>query len=140
MTVKTLYLVSCVGQKRNAAAPARELYTSPWFRGVRRYVEARDAAWCILSAEHGLVYPRQVLAPYEKTLNKMPISERRAWAAGVRTRLASTLSFFDRVVVFAGARYREFLIDYLRENIEVEVPLEGLGIGEQLGWLKRANA
>jgi hypothetical protein len=40
-------------------------------------------------------------------------------------------------VVFAGLRYREFLMEHLNQRWTVEVPLEGLGIGKQLQWLKR---
>jgi hypothetical protein len=40
------------------------------------------------------------------------------------------------VVAFAGLRYREFLMDYLKRRWMVEVPMEGLPIGKQLQWLK----
>jgi hypothetical protein len=33
-------LVSCVKRKRDAAAPACDLYLSPLFRGLRRYAES----------------------------------------------------------------------------------------------------
>ena len=42
----------------------------------------------------------------------------------------------DHVVILAGARYREFIMEALSNMVtEVEVPLEGLRIGEQLSWL-----
>jgi hypothetical protein len=42
----------------------------------------------------------------------------------------------ERIVVLAGKRYREFLMDYLRRRAgTVQVPMEGLGIGRQLQWL-----
>jgi hypothetical protein len=42
----------------------------------------------------------------------------------------------DRVVVLAGARYREFLMGYLKARTDiVEIPMEGLAIGKQLRWL-----
>jgi hypothetical protein len=48
----------------------------------------------------------------------------------------SNLPAADRVVMLAGARYREFLLDYLRARFgKVELPMEGLKIGEQLHWL-----
>ena len=40
------------------------------------------------------------------------------------------------VVFLAGARYREFLVPALREfGTSIEIPMEGLRIGEQLSWL-----
>jgi hypothetical protein len=38
--------------------------------------------------------------------------------------------------MFAGQRYREFLVEPLqRRGIKVEVPMANLALGEQLAWL-----
>ena len=89
----------------------------------------------ILSAKHGLVDPDAVIDPYEMTLNNMPIGDRRAWANRVVEQMAAHPRP-GRVVMLAGARYREFLEPKLRSlGITVEVPMTGLRIGEQLNWL-----
>lgn len=138
---QTVYLVSCVGKKRPSPSPARDLYISEWFLRVRRYVEATGCAWFILSAKYGLVAPEQTLAPYDETLNTMGIADRQAWARRVRAQMDQRLPSADRLVVFAGRRYREFLMDDLRRRSAiVEVPLAGLRIGEQLSWLGRHSA
>jgi hypothetical protein len=132
--------VSCVGLKQPVAAPAQELYISDWFRKARAYVERLGCPWYILSAEHGLVSPAEVLDPYERTLNTMSVLERRAWAVEVWRLLRPELAGKDRVIFFAGQRYREFLVDPIREfGMRVEVPLEGMRIGEQLSWLGGAR-
>jgi hypothetical protein len=129
------YLVSCVGQKARAPTRAADLYTSAWFQKARNYVEAVGAPWFILSAEHGLVGPETVIAPYEKTLNHMGVEARREWAGRVIGQMESQLPQCEEIIVFAGARYREFLMDYLRRRAaRITVPLEGLRIGEQLSW------
>lgn len=131
-----LVLVSCVSMKASATAPARELYTSPWFCAARAMVEHSGAPWLILSALHGLVEPTTRIAPYEKTLLTMSVEERRAWASGVLAALLPLAKEKGRVVMLAGARYREFLVPPLRATgIAVEVPMEGLRLGEQLSWL-----
>src|SRR5262249_53997168 len=87
-------------------------------------------------AEHGLVAPEQVVAPYEKTLNTMPVGERRRWASKVIARLHEVMPSLSRVVFLAGQRYREFLVSHLESRGDaVAVPMEGLQIGEQLRWL-----
>jgi len=130
------FLVSCVGQKANSARPARDLYLSDWFVKARRYVEQASSPWFILSAEFGLVHPEKVVPPYEKSLNHMGVAERRAWAQRVIGQLERDLPPSDEIVVLAGQRYREFLMDFLRAKAQqVHVPLEGLRIGEQLSWL-----
>ena len=133
----TVYLVSCVSKKREQPCAARDLFVSDWFRKVRRFVEASECPWYILSAKHGLVSPDQVIAPYEQTLSKTRAAERLAWGEQVAAQLASVvLDHPFRVVFLAGERYREFLVPHLASRgVEVSVPMEGRRIGEQLRWL-----
>ncbi len=134
-----MYLVSCVGKKLATAAPAKELYVSAWFTKARRYVESTGADWLILSAMYGVVHPDQVIEPYELTLNRMPKSDRKKWAAGVFDQLLPHLKPGESVTILAGSRYREFLEDRLRSrSANVLVPMGGLGIGQQLKWLADA--
>ena len=137
--MSTMYLVSCVARKRDESVAAKDLYVSDWFVKARAYVERVGAdCWFILSARYGLVDPEAVIAPYEQTLNAMGVAARRAWAARVLDQLRPKLNGVDRVVMLAGLRYREFLIDDIRARCpSVEVPLAGRRIGEQLGWFKR---
>jgi hypothetical protein len=140
LAIDRIYLVSCVSKKSQTAAPARELYVSPWFRAARRYVEASGDPWFILSAKHGLISPAQAIAPYDETLNKMTIGERRAWAARVMAQMDEIVPASRAVVVFGGIRYREFLMEHLERRASVEVPMKGLGIGKQLQWLNQHTA
>lgn len=137
--VTTVFLVSCVKQKRAVPCAAKQLYISNWFQKARAYAESAGRYWFILSAEHGLVDPETVTAPYSKTLNQMNIGDRRAWANKVISQMTFTLPPADRIVILAGVRYREFLMDYLLTRARtVEVPMEGLSIGRQLQWMKNA--
>jgi hypothetical protein len=132
----SIILVSCVKSKLPHPAPARALYTSTWFTKVRDLVEASGARWYILSSRYGLVKPDAEIAPYNYTLNTMGITERRQWASKVLDRLLPVLARERRVVMFAGQRYREFLIDPIRERgIEISVPMANLPRGSQLAWL-----
>ena len=134
--VGALVLVSCVSQKLSEPAPARLLYRSEWFTKVRTLIETRRADWFILSALYGLVAPDSRIAPYEKTLNTAGVAERRAWAENVRQQMSPHLIGRRRIVIFAGQRYREFLVPaLLRHGYEVDVPMANLRIGEQLAWL-----
>ena len=131
-------LVSCVKSKRSIPMPARDLYCSPLFTGARAVVEASGVPWFILSARHGLVHPMEVIAPYEQTLNRMGVAERKAWSSIVLEQLHQELHGHRHVVFFAGLRYREFLVDPLRAHgYEVVVPMQGLSQGRQLQWLLR---
>ena len=131
-----MVLISCVKSKLSHSAPARALYTSGWFRKVRDIVEASGARWFVLSSRYGLVAPDAEIAPYDYTLNTVGVDERKGWATNVLDKLLPELASEMRVVMFAGRRYREFLVEPLRQRgIEVEVPMAKLTRGEQLAWL-----
>jgi len=90
----------------------------------------------VLSAKYGLVHPREVIVPYDVTLNTMPIGDRRQWAGMVLTQIGPHLGGAPSIVFLAGRRYRELLEPSLRSRgLAVSVPMEGLRIGEQLKWL-----
>lgn len=129
-------LVSCVKSKRKFKSPARDLYTSPLFVGMRRYAERHADAWFILSAEHGVLAPDEIVTPYEKTLNRMLKAERLVWAERVRPQLLKVLLPGTKVIVLAGKRYREGIVPFLEgKGFAVEVPMQGLKLGPQISWL-----
>ena len=133
-------LVSCVRSKCGRATKAKDLYISPLFRKARKYAERNADRWYILSAKHHLVDPEAVIAPYEKTLNKMPRAERREWSHQVFAQIAELSKPSDDVVFLAGERYREDLVPLLQERGNcVSIPMRGLSIGRQLQWLTQTE-
>ena len=116
--------------------PARDLYCSAWFQKARAFVERECAEWFILSAKYGLVEPDQVIEPYNETLNDKTVEERREWSRKVVQELRPRCPAGTSVVFLAGEKDREFLAPALvKRGCRVEVPMEGLAIGEQLRWL-----
>lgn len=133
--VRPVVLIACVKTKLPRPAPAKELYTSDLFKKSFRYAESLNPKCIfILSALHGLVPPERVIAPYEKTLKTMGVSERKAWAQSVLLELAKATDVErDHFVFLAGRLYRENLVN----TLDYKVPMEGLAFGQQLQWLKR---
>jgi hypothetical protein len=128
-------LISCVSMKLDKEAKARDLYISPLFKMNLAYAELQkpDAIY-ILSAKYGLVDLDQIISPYELTLNTMKSGEVKDWAIDVIDQMQGKIDFQkDEIVFLAGERYRKFLMPLCRN---AKVPLVGLGIGKQLGWLK----
>ena len=125
------FLVSSVKTKLPTRARAKDLYVSAWFRKARACVQSTGCPWGILSAEYGLLHPDEEIRPYEKTLNAMPVAERRARANEVLQSMDPFLAGIDTVVFFAGERYREFLEPGLRERgVAVSVPMLGLSLSQ----------
>ena len=137
---RRMVLVSCVKTKADRALPASELYISDWFKKAKALIERSGADWFILSAEHGLLDPDERIAPYEKTLKKMGVSEKRAWAERVSSQMDARLPDADEVIILAGMDYRTYLMPYLRDRFpSVLIPMEGLTSGRQLNWLENAK-
>jgi hypothetical protein len=136
-------LVGCVKSKLDKAAPARDLYISALFRGARCSVERSCDRWFILSAEHALVHPDAVVAPYEKTLKDVSPTDRREWSERVLTQLQMEIGDLSghAFEIHAGAAYANFgLVEGLRHRgAGVEQPLEGLSLGQRLAHYKRAG-
>ena len=60
---------------RSVPDHARALFQNPLFRMSLDHAERVENAWAYaLSAERGLVSADAVLAPYDRTLNAMPLS------------------------------------------------------------------
>lgn len=130
---KSITLVSCVGKKRSQPSPAKDLYQSPWFLKASTHVSQDD--WYVISAKYGLIHRDAIIEPYEKTLNDMPAEERKAWSLKVFEQIMQVLPDGGLIKIYAGDRYREYLIPLLENaGYSVVVPLQGLGIGQQLAW------
>jgi len=134
----TVAFVSCVKTKTDRPMPAKDLYISPWFRMAREYARHHADRWFILSAGAGLVHPDRVIDPYDLTLNGLGTKLRKEWAGMVRGQIERERLAGTRAIVLAGTNYREFLMPTLRFVFgNVEVPMEGLMMGQQLSWLSK---
>lgn len=76
----TIGLVSCGKKKADRACAARDLYQGELFRRASAYAERTYDHWFILSAQHYLVHPDEILDPYEKPIASMSVADRRHWA------------------------------------------------------------
>lgn len=137
-TDRWFVLIGCMSSKRDHAAPARDLYTSPLWQKRRAYAEDSGMPWAILSAEHGLVDPETVLEPYDTFMGDQSSEYKKSWSQGTAERIIErTRQLGINVVeVHAGSHYLENgLIGLLNAaGIKVLWPVEGLKFGEQLAW------
>jgi len=130
---RTLVLVACCGPKLSGEHPAGEIYQSDLFLKSREWAEREGNEWAILSAKYGVLKPDEIISSYDVTLNEMPVEKRRLWQEMVKSQLSQYKS--DKIIFLAGNRYCE----WVDESWNTERPMEGLGIGQQLAWLKEQN-
>jgi hypothetical protein len=135
---RTVALISCGKNKRAERSAAKDLYLGELFKKTRALVEKNGQPFRILSALHGLVKPGQELDPYDFTLNGQSKVDKREWAERVVAELAKGDPNEIRFVIYAGRDYRDPLVPMLQAlGFEVEIPLLGMEIGEQLSHLKK---
>ncbi|MGH7178226.1 MAG: DUF6884 domain-containing protein, partial [Tepidisphaeraceae bacterium] len=134
--VARIVLISCVKSKRTHPTKARLLYTSDLFEKSLAYARSLNAdAIYILSAKHGLLEMEAEVAPYNETLKTMKSAAVKAWAERVLSQLGRVTDLkSDSFVLLAGQGYRRYLLPHLKNH---EIPMEGLGIGQQLQFLKK---
>lgn len=132
-------LISCVSKKLSHSAKARELYISPLFKYNLDYAQTLNPDKIfILSAKYGLVDLEQEIEPYNETLNQKSNEEIKLWADKVLKQLKEFVNLKeDNIIFLAGENYRKFLIPEINNY---EIPLKGLGIGKQLGYLKKQQS
>lgn len=137
-------LVSCVKTKQDNPAKPRDLYTSDYFQKMRSYAEEEHDEWWILSARHGLLNPDgPPIKPYDETLTGARVAIKRDWAEEVYQELKEVglLEPDVHLVIHAGQDYYAELLPKIRcvEGVSVEIPTEGLSIGETLSWYKERH-
>lgn len=133
--MKRIILISCASKKLPHRAKAKNLYISPLFKLSLRYAKSLNPYKIfILSAKHGLLDLEKRIEPYDVTLNDMTAKEVRRWARKVIRQLGRVANLRKiQITLLAGERYRRYLLPHFTNYM---IPLEGLGIGKQLEYLK----
>ena len=131
-----------------------QLYGSQLFTKRVEYAKAKGLRWAVLSAKYRVWYPHIGLKPYDQTFADMEPAVIAAWHVGVAQRLMEEMwePFHAKehdgpikpseltIEIHAGADYCHPLTEILTSvGINVELPLKGLGIGEQLAWYCNAK-
>lgn len=131
----TIILISCVKKKQNKKSKAEDLYISPFFKKSLVYAKSLNPDKIfILSAKYGLLPLDKEIDPYDLTLNNFKAAALKVWANDTLKQLQQETDLEkDNYIFLAGDNYRKYLIPEIKNY---EIPLEGLGIGRQLQFLK----
>jgi cytoplasmic iron level regulating protein YaaA (DUF328/UPF0246 family) len=130
-------LLSCTQRKQTYPCMAQDMYVpSQLFRKAKEYVLKNEYdAWFILSAKYGLLQPNTLIEPYNVSIMDLKKDEIVKWSERITKQLLEYP--VTQVDVFAGSKYRQYLLPLLEKcNIVFRVPLKGLGIGQQLKYFK----
>ena len=108
---RVLVVTECTKDKKGydskTRTKAEDMYQGQLFRAVKNFVRARKFDYLIISAKYGLLRPDEVIEGYEKVLKSKEDVE--AIRGQVESKLKPILDSYDRILVIAGARYRQVL-------------------------------
>lgn len=138
---RKIVLIACVAKKLDRASEAKDLYCSQWFKAAYKYARTTGGEgqeMYFLSAQHGLVKPNQILEPYECDPRKRNRQETLSWQAMIVNQLKELAPEGAQFKIIAGRKYYDGVKEPLEKSglYTVSTPLQGLGIGLQLKWLK----
>ena len=134
--MKKVVLVSCSKKKVPHRGKAKDLYISPLFAMSMKYAESlKPDAIFILSAKHWLLELDTEVDSYNVSIHDLSKDELRRWAEQVIVQLgAKTNLQTDHFIFLTGAEYYKHLTPQMKS---FELPLQGLGIGKRLAFLKK---
>ena len=130
---KTIAIIGCSKLKLKGSTKAKDLYQGQLFKKARKYCENRQLPYYILSARYGILDPESHIDYYDTTikdLTKLQLTE----LVG-RVRIALSKLEVSEVVLLAGENYYK-VIEEAAPELTITRPMQGLGIGQQLKWLK----
>lgn len=118
-----IVLISCCSKKNEVTGTPEEVYCSQLFKLSLKYARLLNPdKILILSAKYGVLSLDDIIQPYNLSLTTMNKADREQWYQKVMSQLDKS----DHYVVLAGKKYYEGL------DLDMELPLEGLGIGQRL--------
>jgi len=126
--------ISCVKKKNQGKHKARHLYVSDFFKKSLSYCSSHHDKVYILSAKYGLLDLDDTIEDYDLTLNNFKKRQKIEWSQRVYEQLYPKINNSDVLYFYAGLNYREHLLPLLVNTCVI--PLEGMGIGHQLKFLK----
>ena len=146
--MKRIVLIACVSKKGNKKTKAKDLYESTLFKSSLAFAHTLNPDKIfILSALHHLLELDKQIEPYNVTMSNVPkgkrkpglkilnFKEKKEWGEKVIQQLSNEADLQnDKFIILAGQEYIKPITDSISH---LENPLNGLGQGERLKFLKR---
>jgi len=142
---KSIVIISC-GKKKvwdkdpnTQAILAKDAYISNYFKLCKRYAERFSDKWFILSAKYGFINPDFVI-PNNYDV-KLKNSKDQTAFIGKLKKQAEELGIknYNQIIVLTGKEYYHVIKVALEDfGLEINNPLEGLGIGNRQKIIKNA--
>lgn len=124
--------IGCVKLKLTKSTTAEKMYISTLFKYTLEYAKQHSDLVFILSAKYGLLNLGTVIEPYNETLNGKSDKEIKDWSKKIYRSVLDLGLENNQFLYLCGENYKKYLKKWLPGND----PLNGLGLGKRLKWLK----
>jgi hypothetical protein len=123
-------LVTATITQAEGPLAAQKLYRSPLFLAAADYCVRQYQCWFILSWEHGLLLPEQVIFRSEEIQACRGLAERRRWSEDVLHRLHDLDLSEESFFLHTEPTHAELLLPILNAGS----PVRSLTEEDQLNW------
>ena len=124
-----LILTSCtknkLGYDDSHRSEAQDMYQGTLFKKVKTYAEAMNFDYRIISAEYGLLHPSDKINGYNKRLRT--IADVNDIRLNVEEKLLDQITPYSTIVVIAGEKYRQVLLNLFSDERFVFLKTRGIG-------------
>ena len=130
-------VINCGSSKQLYTCPAKELYTGNLFCASRRYCEDNYSQYIILSAKYHMLFPEDIVSPYELYLGNLEPDEKLVWDKITADQIMGHIPNTVQLDFYTSKMYSEGLIPILENNGYVcKTFLNNLGMGYKVQWFK----
>ena len=139
-----LTLIPCTGGKNEGTHKAKDLYKGDNFAKHRKYAESSGNPWAIVSAEHHILDPDEMVANYDTPMPKRKADQER-WGQQLKPKLLNHLKRLGvnaehgvEIETLAGNDYNNPMRQAFLGHEQVKgitAPMQGLGQGLKKTWM-----
>lgn len=130
-------IINCGSSKKPYTCQARDLYTGNLFCASRKYCEDNYSQYIILSAKYHMLFPEDIISPYELYLGDLTKQEKLDWNNVVVKQIMKYFPNTTQLDFYTSKMYSEGAISILENNGYVcKTFLNDLGMGYKVQWFK----
>lgn len=135
MNMRKVIVIGCTKKKKSCKCDAKTMYSeSTLFRKTLQYIniEFPGVQYVILSAKYGILYPCDVIEPYDVSMLEATKDKKKHLK--IVKNVKENLKECDQIIAMCGKNYLDILKESCSNKIIIE-PMKGLGIGKRLRFL-----
>lgn len=125
-----IFIIPCGSKKADKACQAQQMYLGGYFQANLSFARKHSNHIFILSAKYGFLRLDQIIQPYELHMKNSTLSNE------ILRRQAATLGIINEIPFVLGGENYINKCSQIFKQIQRVIP-KGLGMGEQIAFLKR---